>query len=212
VSINDGWLFGGTFQPGMEAVDFPTAGWAGVCVPHCVATLSWWQWNPSAWEQLWIYQRTLQLPGDLSGIRVFLDFEGVMSSASPYLNGQPLTRHLGGYLPFSYELTGRVQPGANVLSVVVDGTWQDVPPGGGPGGAASIDYLQPAGIYRDVWLRLVPQSYLYNVTLQPEAPPVGDCSLGVAVTIDTSVAISRWLPARPASEQPRRGGWRSAAP
>ena len=36
---------------------------------------------------------------------VFLDFDGVMLACTVYLNGRILSEHLGGYAPFSVEIT-----------------------------------------------------------------------------------------------------------
>ena len=84
-----------------------------------------------------------------------------------YVNGVPVATHQGGYLPFRAELTGHLTSGDNVLAVVVDARWLNVPPDNPPGGTASVDYLQPGGIYRDVRLRLVPPVFIADVFAQP---------------------------------------------
>jgi beta-galactosidase len=115
-----------------------------VTVPHCGAKLSWQNWSPDAWADVWIYRRHFNLPFDLKGLRVFLDFEAVMTSAAPVLNGQALPPHAGGYLPFTCEITDRLKPADNVLALAVDGRWQQVPPEGSPKGPPAVDYLEPA--------------------------------------------------------------------
>ncbi len=101
------------------------------------------------------------------GGRVFVDFDGVMVNATAMLNGITVAEHEGGYLPWSAELTGYLVPGDNVLAVVVDARWLPVPPGGAPGGAAAVDYLQPGGIYRDVRLRVVPDACISGMFAKP---------------------------------------------
>src|ERR1700679_617699 len=54
----------------------------------------------------------------------------------------------------------RRRPVKSDPGVVWDGGLLDAPPLGSVTGASSIDYLQPAGIYRDVTLRVVPDAYI----------------------------------------------------
>ena len=160
ISLDVGWLFGGVYQTGSEAPDSPTADWVPVDLPHCVVPLSWRNWIPERWQNRWIYRRTVELPANMGGQGISLDFEGSMTSTTPFVNGTELPQPRGGYLPFSYDITTLVVPGANQLAVVVDGTWQGVPPDGRQAAgeqnpAATIDYLEPAGTYRPVRVRLV---------------------------------------------------------
>ena len=43
-------------------------------LPHTVAKLSWQNWEPSAWQDLWIYRRHFTLPGERKGLRTLLRF------------------------------------------------------------------------------------------------------------------------------------------
>ena len=121
--------------------------------------------------------------------RVFLDFDGVMTNATVYLNGVELGQHLGGYLPFSVELTQLLTPGENDLGVVVDGRLLDVPPLGNVNGASAVDYLQPAGIYRDVTLRVVPDTYISDVFAKPINVLTAAPAVDLAVTIDALTTL-----------------------
>jgi beta-galactosidase len=165
-SFNQGWRFGGVYYSGAEQPEYHDRGFRHVTLPHTVTPLSWGDWIPSSWEGLWIYRKHFSGAKLMNG-RVLLDFDGVMTNATVYLNGTELGQHLGGYLPWSVELTGSLVPGENVLAVVVDGRWLDQPPQGNAQGPASVDYLQPAGIYRDVTLRAVPDTYIADVFAKP---------------------------------------------
>ena len=164
--FNQGWLFGGDHGPGAEQPDFPDGEFAAVTVPHTVVPLSWGDWDHASWEQVFIYRKHFSGAGLTTG-RVFADFDGVLCAASVYINGVAVATHQGGYLPFPAELTGHLTSGDNVLAVVVDGRWLDVPPNNPLGGAASVDYLQPGGIYRDVRLRTVPAVFIADVFAKP---------------------------------------------
>jgi beta-galactosidase len=195
-----GWLFGGEYAGGSEKPAFDDSGFTAVSLPHTVVPLSWGDWDHRAWEKVWIYRRHFdgtQVSGasgasGVSGVpagpsRVFADFDGVLTNATVVLNGTTVARHEGGYLPFSAELTGPLVSGDNVLAVIVDARWLDVPPGGSPSGAAAVDYLQPGGIYRDVTLRVVPEVFLADVFARPADVLDASRSVRVQATIDAAV-------------------------
>src|SRR5262249_44095302 len=142
-------------------------GYERVTLPHCVTNLSWRQWDPAQWEATWVYRRRLTVPRDLRDQRVLLHFEGVMVGATPVVNGKRLPTHLGGYLPFQYEITDQLQDGDNVLAVAIDSRWSNVPPEGSPRGPRSIDYLEPGGIPRPVSAHFVPRTFISDVFAKP---------------------------------------------
>jgi beta-galactosidase len=166
--LDVGWRFG-PYTAGSEGPEFDDSGLATVAVPHTVARLSWRNWNPDAWEGMWIYRKRFDAPPGASGTRVFLDFDGAMTHAKPMLNGHPLPDHLGGYLPFSREVTGLLRPAGNVLAVALDSRFNlNVPPSRpAPYPAKSVDYWQPGGLYRRVRLRTVPRVFLADVFAKP---------------------------------------------
>ena len=181
--FNQDWLFGGTYVGGAETPGYPEAGFVAVTVPHTVTPLTWGDWDHAAWEGVWVYRKHITGP---ASSRVFVDFQGVMTSATVFLNGAQIASHQGGYLPWSAELTGALAGGDNVLAVVVDARWLDVPPSGAPGGAGAVDYLQPGGIYRDVALRVVPQVFVADVFARPANVLAASPSVQVQVTIDAT--------------------------
>jgi beta-galactosidase len=193
LSLDQGWLFGGRLK-GDAALDssFDDASFARVNLPHCVARLSWRNWDPGAWEDVWIYRRHFRLPSALKRRRLFLQFEGVMVSATPIVNGHSLPKHLGGYLPFQYEITDLVAQDDNVLAVAIDSRWSNVPPEGSPRGPRSIDYLEPGGIPRPVNLLAVPQVFISDVFAKPVKVLDRDRRVDVACSINAGV-----LPGQP---------------
>lgn len=190
VALATDWLFGGRLtDPAATQPGFDDSGFDRVTVPHTVVPLSWRDWEPSTWEDVWIYRRHFDLPESFRDQRVFVDFEGVLSAATPWLNGKELGSRLGGYLPFSYEVTGQLLDRDNVLAVVVDSRWLPVPPSGHPGGSAEVDYMQPGGIYRSVSLRAVPRVFVADVFARPVSVLDPECRrVDVECTLDASVA------------------------
>jgi beta-galactosidase len=188
--FNRGWLFGGVYTPGSEKPGFSELRFDPVTVPHTVTGLSWSRWDPSRWQNQWIYRKHFQRPAG-AGHRVLLDFDGVMTSATVVLNGHVVSTHRGGYLGWTAELTRYLVPGKNLLAVIVDATWQPVPPSGSPLGPRGVDWLQPGGIYRDVRLRVVPGIYLSDVFARPADVLSPGRSVRVAATLDAARAPGR---------------------
>lgn len=163
----DDWLFGGEMVDGATAPDFNDAGFGRVTLPHCVAKLSWQNWDYKEWEKIWIYRHHFTPPREWNKKRVFLHFEGVMVGNKPVINGHELPGRLGGYLPSQCELTEWLKEGENILAVVVDSRWSQCPPEGSPKGPSRIDYLEPGGIYRPARLEIVPQIFISDVFAKP---------------------------------------------
>src|SRR5882762_8359027 len=162
--INRNWRYGRSFAEGTQAKDFDDSKFETVVVPHTNAKLPWHGFDEKTYEFVSIYRRHFKLPPESKGKHVFVDFEGVMTASTVWINGQKLGEYRGGYTPFSFELTPHLNwKGDNVLAVEVDSTERkDIPPFGG-----EIDYLTFGGIYRDVALRVVSPTFIENVYAKP---------------------------------------------
>jgi beta-galactosidase len=188
--FNQGWLFGGLYRKGAEKPRYADRHFARVSVPHTVSPLSWGDWNPSAWEHVWVYRKHIR-GSTLSAGRSFVDFQGVMTNAAVYLGGTLIAEHEGGYLPWSVELTEYLTASDNVLAVVVDSRQVNVPPNKPSAGAVAVDFLQPGGIYRDVALRVTPEVLIADVFAKPFNVLTPTPSVDVRVRLDAS-----YIPAR----------------
>ena len=190
-SLNSNWLFGGQYMAGSESSFYDDSGFAPVTVPHTVTPLSWRYWNPSEWQQMWIYRRHFNGGPLLStrrpGNRIMVEFDGVMVNATVVINDHTVSTHQGGYLPFTAELTGHVTSGDNLLSVLVDANCLPVPPMSYGQGPTTIDFFQPGGIYRDVRLRVLPQAFLSDVFALPADVLTSQRRVDVQCTIDSAL-------------------------
>jgi beta-galactosidase len=185
--FNRGWLFGGEYVANSEQPGFDDSRFTEVTLPHTVTNLSWGDWNPASWQKKWIYRKRFESSALPQG-RVFVDFDGVMTSARSFLDGHEVGLHKGGYLPFSLELTSHLPRGQHLLALRVNAEWQDVPPDGDPRGAWTIDFLEPGGIYRDVTLRVVPDVFIADVFAMPQGVLGPSPTLQVTVTINAASA------------------------
>jgi beta-galactosidase len=201
------WLFGGKATDGALGANFADSSFERVTLPHCAAPLSWRNWDPPSWEDVWIYRRHFTLPREFDGLRVFVHFDRVMEGAKPALNGHVLEEREGGFLPLEREITGQVRNGNNVLAVAVDGRWLNAPPSGSAKGPESVDYLMAAGIPGAVTLRGVPQIFLRDVF----AKPANVLDAGRRVELKCSVDAAGNLPAKVRLEAALRDGDRVLA-
>ncbi len=120
-------------------------------------------------ETLW-YRR--MLPGEVkpaAGKRWILHFGAVDQYAVVSVNGRVLKRHLGGYLPFSVDVTDSLRKTGNELTVQVrdysDAFYysrgkQKLKRGG-------MFYTAQSGIWQTVWMELVPDTYIEEIKVMP---------------------------------------------
>jgi beta-galactosidase len=189
VSLDSDWLFGGKLgtPPPDRSLDpaFDDSAFPRVTLPHCVTPLSWQKWDPTTWQDVWLYRRHFKMPDELSPHRVFLHFDRVMTAATLALNGHSLEPHLGGYLPFQREITGIIQQ-TNTLAVEVDSRFLSIPPAGNPKGPTSVDYLLPGGITGSVHLRILPQVFISDIFAKPLDVLTPNRRLEITCTVDAA--------------------------
>lgn len=113
--------------------------------------------------------------------RVFLHFGAANYQADVYLNGHKLGRHVGGFTPFNFEVTGVLRERDNSLVVRVDNRRlrEGVP-------TLNTDWWNYGGLTRDVTLVTVPATFVrdYAVGLAPGATD----RLAVSVQLDGATA------------------------
>ncbi len=179
--INRNWRYNPKVADGGHAIAFDDSGFDHVVVPHTNRRLPWHSFDEKSYEFVSLYRRPFKLPAEAKGRRVFVDFEGVMTASTVWINGQKLGEYKGGYTPFSFELTPHVNwDGENLLAVDVDSTERaDIPPFG-----YEIDYLTFGGLYREVALRIVPDTYIENLFAMPKDVLSNHPSLEVRCFLD----------------------------
>ena len=163
--LNRNWRFSRTVVDGAHTRDFDDSGYERVVIPHTNIRLPWHSFDEKSYEFVSSYRRRFKLPPQARGRRVFVDFEGVMTASTVWINGEQLGEYKGGYTPFSFDLTPHLDfNGENLLAVDVDSSERpDIPPFG-----HQIDYLTFGGIYREVSLLIVPSTFLENVFAKPK--------------------------------------------
>ena len=139
-------------------------------------------------REMLIYERTLPpeaVPSD--GHRCILHFGAVDQFARVTVNGQPVCSHIGGYLPFSADITEYLQDVRNLLTVYVedrsDTSYHSV--GKQKLKHGGMFYTAQSGIWQTVWIELVPSVYVQELHIEP---------LYDKETVQVQVRLNRPLP------------------
>ena len=152
------------------------------------------------------YQKRFSFPKSLfRHQRIVLRCEAVTHFAKIYLNGKEIGSHLGGFLPFEFEI-GKELQGENLLTIAVDNRidYHTLPLGNpedvwGARGKNKVqkkanypnfDFFNYCGITRPVRLLVMPESYIDDITIVPEVEITGE-GKGNAVlrySVDTCIA------------------------
>lgn len=157
--INDGWQFEAVWNDDM-AGGFD--GGVSVRIPHTVKEVPLHYIDPQDYQGISGYQKTLKIPEEEKGKRIFLCFDGCAHIAVVYWNGTKIMEHRNGYTGFRCEVTKLIRYGTdNIITVKLDTTENpEIPPFG-----FVVDYLTYGGIYRDVYLDIRNDVYLKDVFL-----------------------------------------------
>ncbi len=106
--INRNWRYSKTFAQGAHGREFDDSGFDRVVIPHTNIRLPWHSFDDKTYEFVSIYRRRFKLPPEARGKHVFVDFEGVMTASTVWINGVSLGEYKGGYTPFSFDLTPHI--------------------------------------------------------------------------------------------------------
>ncbi len=119
-------------------------------------------------DYLW-YERKITIKDLRAGHRLLLHFGAVDQYARVYVNKKKAASHLGGYLPFTVDITELLVKGRNQIIVMVRDTSdtsyhsrgkQKLHRGG-------MFYTAQSGIWQTVWMEWVPEYYIKNLKLTP---------------------------------------------
>lgn len=150
--FNPGWRFFKGDISGAETVNFDDCSWEVVSTPHTVELMPAEASGCRNYQGPVWYRKHFVVPAETKGQRVSIHFEAAMGKQILYLNGKRIQEHIGGYLPFTLDLTTYgVQAGDScLLAVFVDNSDdKSYPPGKRQ---YTLDFTYHGGIYRDVWM------------------------------------------------------------
>lgn len=125
---------------------------------------------------LWYYKK-FDYSKKTKSKRHFIHFGAVNYESHVYLNGKKLGQHIGGFIPFNFEITGQLKEKDNTLVLKVDNVRkEDAVP------TISTDWWNYGGITRDVKIVEVAETFIqdYYIQLADNDPH----TLDLKVTLD----------------------------
>ena len=122
------------------------------------------------------YRKNIHIPGNRSGEKIYIYFEGIYNRSEVYINGHLLGKRPNGYISFMYDATPYVQYGEeNIITVKVDHSQ-----------SADSRWYTGSGIYRNVWLVYANPIHIaqWGVFARPESVSRQQAILHVEVEIE----------------------------
>lgn len=115
----------------------------------------------------YIYSKRFLVSKDFIKDRVLLHFGAVDQLALVFVNDRFVGEHVGGYLPFSFEIQDYLADGENVLRVeVTDHLDTELGYGKQRYKRGGMWYTPISGIWQPVWLESVPGEYIRSVRFE----------------------------------------------
>jgi len=142
ILLDTGWKFSRNDEKQAASIIFDDRSWQAVTVPHDWAISGPFDMHNDAqtvmvtedgerkpalrtgrsgslpWMGIGWYRKNIIVPISAKGNRCFIEFDGAMSHAVVYLNGERIGTWPYGYSSFSFELTDKIKYGTNNLLAV----------------------------------------------------------------------------------------------
>jgi beta-galactosidase len=142
-----------------QSLTYVDASWATINLPHNFQT------QPRTglatyYRGVGWYRRHFTLSSAYQNKVLTLYFEGAMTVATVYINGNQLTTNYGGMHPFCYDITQYCTTNGsdNVVAVQLDNTYNNMVPPENP--MTGIDYEIFGGLNKDVYLIATDKVYV----------------------------------------------------
>lgn len=116
----------------------------------------------------YVYYRRFDFPDEMRRGRLLLHFGAVDQIAEVTINGQNAGEHIGGYHPFTLDITDLVHAGENEITVrVTDVLDNALPYGKQRYKRGGMWYTPISGIWQPVWMECVPLDHIRSIKLTP---------------------------------------------
>ena len=170
LNLNLDWKFLREDVPGAEVTAFDDSQWATVSLPHTFndvdsfrQLISHGGGDRGTYKGLSWYRKHFRLPADLSGHKIFLEFEGMRQAGDIFLNGKQIGLYENGITAYGLDISDAAHFGAeeNVLAVKVDNRTTYTERATGTTFEWNANDFNPdyGGINRHVWLHVTGKIY-----------------------------------------------------
>ncbi|MCW3467357.1 glycoside hydrolase family 2 TIM barrel-domain containing protein [Chitinophaga nivalis] len=149
VSLNGTWQFSNGMQGKVSAIQVPGE----------------WEMQGHVLQEgdTAVYTRNFTLPADWKEQRIKIRFDGISSRGEVWINGQRVTVHEGGFVPFEADITTQLHAGENKLQVLV----QALTISDRLGCVSQYAAHTVGGILRKVTLLAVPATHVSRLYITP---------------------------------------------
>ena len=160
VYLNEGWKFTENYTDMLLAKDVNKSELVDVRLPHTCKELPYNYFDENEYQMISGYRRTLYLEKEWEGKTLLFTCEGAGHKTELYINGQKIYTHSCGYTAFTVDVSKYLLSGQeNVVVLKVDSRESlNVPPFG-----FVIDYMTFGGVYREVYLDVVENTYIKDI-------------------------------------------------
>ncbi len=139
-----------------------------------------------------LYKYNFNVPASWKGKEVFIVFEGAMTDTEVKINGQPAgVKHQGAFYKFKYNITNKLKfGGANLLEATVSKMSADESVNNAE---RLADYWVFGGIFRPVYLEVVPKEHIEHVSIDAKANGTFDMNVFIKNTSAAKNAVAQIL-------------------
>lgn len=178
--INESWKFHLGSPAGASDTMFNDAEWDYVDLPHDFSITQEFTARGEAESGFLLggtgwYRKHFTLSEGLADKRIVLNFDGVYSHATVYVNGTKVGEHHYGYTPFAFDITDYVECDGLTENVIAVEAVNNVP---------SSRWYSGSGIYRDVKLTVTEDVHVAHNGTFVTTPDIKDGSGKVNVSVD----------------------------
>ncbi len=122
-------------------------------------------------DECLFYRRTFTVTDEQANKIALLHFGAVDQSCRVFVNGLPVGKHDGGYVPFDFDVTSALRVGENEITIeCTDLTEKSTFTRGKQSSqAGTIWYTKQSGIWQTVWMEFLPKKHIRDFTVKTDA-------------------------------------------
>ena len=155
--------------------------WRPILVPFAVETPASGVARPLLPDERLHYRRPVPIPPAWRGERIRIHFSAVDHECGVMIDGRPVARHTGGYLPFHVDVADTDRDAVELGLEVADPTdTRDIQRGKQSLNPRTIWYTATSGIWGSVWMEPLPRTAIEAVDIRSE-PDLSGFRLRVGV-------------------------------
>ena len=178
IYMNRDWQFLQEYTEEVLQAEY-TGEYEVVQLPHSVKETPFHYFDEEIYQMVSGYRKVLYGNPEWKGKKVVLTIEAAGHQAEVYCNGNKVTEHACGYTAFSVDLAPVLRYGEeNVIVIRVDSRENlNQPPFGNV-----IDYMTYGGLYREVYLDILPKSCIEDVFVKTRRSSETEYELSAEIT------------------------------